>query len=119
MAEGPDLRWEALARALLDCAEQCEGVLRSLSTSPEVLAGEDVKRVILLAAAAMQAAATSQILAREPTADGLRLVIRYARQAHHALAGREQERALRLCADCCYRTQLVCQSALAALDETD
>jgi hypothetical protein len=118
-AEGGYLSWEAIAGALLDCAEQCAGVLRSFPSSPDLRGDENIKRAILLSAASMQAAATSQILAGEPPVAALRLVIRYARQARHALAGRGQEHALRLCADCCHRTELMCRSVVSAVDEID
>ncbi len=108
----------AMALSLLNCAEQCEPVLRSYSMSPDVGSNGELKRKLILAIAAMQVAATSRVLEGEAQREALRLVIRTSRHAREALNRQDLDRELRLCAACCERASSICAAALAASDGT-
>jgi len=107
-----------MAMSLLNCAEQCESVLRSHSMSPEVQSNVEWKRKLILAIAAMQVAATSRIVEGEAQRDALQLVIRASRDASEALDKQGLDRELRLCATCCERAASICAAALATADGT-
>jgi hypothetical protein len=106
----------SLAESLLECAERCEGVLRSYFATADVSPDTDFKRAMIYAIAAMRAAVAPGFLEGEVRADALRLVVATAGEARELLRAHGFDRELMLCADDCDRAVRLCAGVLASGD---